>query len=236
MFLSIRQLSTTEADLCRRTLSSRAAFALVSDAITQRTSLSIVRMGDGEVALLEAEDGRPFTRFNDRDAAWNARLGIDGLDVANIKANILKAGNECTYFAPSVSGISRRDYWLYDHFEPREVYLDNFFVNDWTKDMLDMLLRASDGVLIMHKDPEELARNFVQTYGIPQSHFAGFEKRSWRDNDAAIDAAAHSDKQLVLFSAGPAGKLIGPEIAKSGKVVIDVGNTLPGWSKGVPRS
>ena len=37
--------------------------------------------------------------------------------------------------------------------------------------------------------------------------------------------------QLVLYSGGPGGKIIGPKIAKAkNKIVLDVGNTLLPWS------
>lgn len=235
MIFSIKELTENEIDICFRTLSSKAIFALVGDAIKKKNGISIVRMGDGEVGLLNAPDGKPFTGFNHLDPNWNTRLGIEGLDIETVKANILEAGNTCTYFAPSVSGISHGDFKLHHLFNKREFYLDNFFAEDWTREMIKMLLAASEGVFILHKEHENLIDKFVQHYDLPRALFSGFKKESWRDNEAAIRAATESGRQLVLFSAGPAGKCIAPKIAKSGKVVLDVGNTLPGWSIGDPR-
>ena len=54
-----------------------------------------------------------------------------------------------------------------------------------------------------------------------------------KDNDRAVRSAIKSGMQLILFSAGPGGKIIGPQIAKGrSSVVIDVGNTLVHWSRG----
>ena len=235
MFWHIKGLTKEEIDLCHKTLSPRATFALVGDAIAQHKGISIVRMGDGELGLLNAKNGEAFNDFDHIDPKSNTRLGFDGLEVAEVKKLILEAGNTCTYFAPSVSGISRHDYMLHDRFLPREVYLDNFFVNDWSKQMVRLLLEASGGVFIIHREYQLLIDNFVSHYDLPREHFSGFAKDSWRDNEAAVRAAVESDKQLVLFSAGPAGKLIAPKIAAAGKVVIDVGNTLPHWSVGTQR-
>ena len=235
MFLTQKQLNDREKDICFRTISSKAIFAVVGDAVKAAKGMSIIRMGDGEARLLKAPDGQPFDAFEQRHSGWNKRMGIDGLSIETIKKNILAAGNTCTYFAPSVSGISRVEYALHDSFHDRDVYFDNFFVNDWAKEMITMLLTASNGVFIIHKDYDTLIENFVKHYDLPASSFAGFAKLDWRDNDAAVQAAVKSGKQLVLFSAGPAGKIIGPEIAKHGRVVLDIGNTLPGWSTGTPR-
>src|SRR3989338_2719518 len=235
MFISVKQLTEEENDICFKTLSSKAVFALVGNAIKKKKGISIVRIGDGEVGLLDAPDGKPFTGFNNLDPNWNTRLGIEGLGIEKVKANILEAGNACTYFAPSVSGISLGEFKLHHRFNKREVYLDNFFVADWTKEMIRMLLVASEGVQVIHKDCETLIENFVRRYDLPKTLFSGFKKKSWRDNEAAIKAAIDSGKQLVLFSAGPAGKIIGPKIALAGKGVLDVGKTLPGWSIGDPR-
>ncbi len=232
MFLSIQQLNQEQKDICLKTISSKATFALVGDAIARKEGLSIVRVGDGEAKILEWPRDKPFDAFNDREATWNSRLGIDGLDVAAIQKNILEAGNTCTYFAPSVSGISMGTYNLYHYFDPRPYYLDNFFVNQWTGDMVKMLLEASGGAFIVHKEAGALVENFCKHYNLPASMFGTFEKRSWRDNEEAVEAAINSPHQLVLFSAGPAGKIIAPHIARAGKVALDVGNTLPSWSTG----
>lgn len=236
MFLSVKELSPEEEAICTRTLGPKAAFALIGDAIARKRGISVVRVADGELRLLTAQDGLPFTEFETKYPGWNKRYGIEGLAIEAAKKNILEAGNSCTFFAPSVSGISREDYKLYHLFEPREFYFDNFFVNDWTPEMIRMLLESSDGVFVIHRNYEEIINDFTRHYDIPPEHFSGFPKLSWQDNDAAVEAARASGRQLVLFSAGPAGKIIGPRIAAHGSVVLDVGNTLRGWSIGDPRS
>ncbi|OHA85627.1 MAG: hypothetical protein A2408_01070 [Candidatus Yonathbacteria bacterium RIFOXYC1_FULL_52_10] len=232
MFLKVKKLDEREKEICLKTISSKATFSLVADALVRNEGISIVRMGDGERKLLQAFDGEPFTAFETVRPGWNEHLGVEGLDIETIKANIIEAGNSCTYFAPSVSGVHQNEYRLYDHFRERKVYLDNFFVNDWTPQMVRMLLEESDGVYVMHREYDLLIKNFIRTYKIPAEKFSGFEKRNWKDNEEAIQAAGESGKQLVLFSAGPAGKIIAPHIAATGKVVLDVGNTLHGWSIG----
>lgn len=193
----------------------------------------MVRMGDGERKILEADINKPFTTFNKASDNWNVRLGVEGISVSDPQKKIEIAGNNCTYFAPSISGISFPQYYLYNFFKPRPYYFDNFFVNDWSKEMVQTLIEASDGVFIMHRDYQQIVDNFNTHYSFSKPvRFAGFPKNSWEDNDEAVAAALHSGMQLVLFSAGPGGKIIGPEIAKSeNKIVLDIGNTLIPWSE-----
>lgn len=234
MIFSLKTLNEQERDICLATISPRALFALVGDAMLRKQSLSIVRMGDGEQKILDTEEGpETFTRFEKIYEGWNARLGIENMPLHELKASILEAGNSCTYFAPSISGISYAEYHLYKFFEPRKSYFDNFFVNDWTKEMIRMLIEASEGVFILHREYEQIIKDFQAHYQFTKPiSFTGFTKNSWEDNQAAIDAAIHSGAQLVLFSGGPGGKVIGPRIASRAHVIaIDVGNTLIPWSK-----
>ncbi len=233
MFWSVKSLSTTEKQVCLKTISPRAVYAIVGDALTRKKSLSIVRMGDGELAILTADKHQPFTKFNGQED-WNKRLGVKDIDTLKLQQLITTAGNKATYFAPSVSGISRTDYHLYKFFKPRSHYIDNFFVNDWNKEMIRRLLTNSEGVFILHREYKKIISNFKQNYeltGKNKVKFSGFPKNNWSDNKQAIAAAIASSCQLILFSAGPGGKIIGPEIAKhKNKIVLDIGNTLIHWS------
>ncbi len=166
---------------------------------------------------------------------WNKKLGTDGADIGYLKKLIKQAGNSCTYFAPSISGINRHEFSLYSFFKKRKIYFDNFYVNDWTHDMIKMLLGASRGVYIIHRDYKKIIQNFRKNYSLTNKNnidFDGTVKENWNDNNEVIARAIQSGKQLVLFSGGPGGKIIGPKIAqaKKGQVVLDVGNTLMPWS------
>ncbi len=236
MWLSAKKLNNEQKKICEQTISSRAFFALVGDALNAGEGLSVVRMGDGEVAVMSHPESGFLTRIRQTEPTWDERLGIAGMPEREVQQSLIAAGNACTYFAPSVSGISNPHYNLYQYFSPRNVYVDNFFVNDWTPEMISILLKAAGGAFLLHKFHPTLAQNFAKMYGMAASDFPGFAKHSWKDNDEAVKAAIASGKKLILFSAGPAGKIIGPQIAKSNRVVLDIGNTLPGWSIGEPRA
>lgn len=233
MIFSIKELSDLEKEICSKTISSKAIYALVGDAILKRQSMSVVRMGDGERKILDADPTQPFLAFEATHEGWNRRLGIEEEPVDLLQREILEAGNECTYFAPSISGISYQEYFLYQYFKPRSMYIDNFFVNDWTPEMVQTLFEASDGVCIFHRDYRQIIQNFQTNYHFTKEiSFDGYTKDSWKDNGTAIEAAIRSSAQLVLYSGGPGGKIIGPRIAQAAnKVVLDIGNTLLPWSE-----
>jgi hypothetical protein len=233
MIFSVKRLHADEKNICLKTISSKAILSLVGSALLEQTSLSIVRMGDGERAILDADPTKPFVAFDGKHDDWNRRLGIDGEPLDRLQRDIIEAGNSCTYFAPSVSGISYTAYHLYQFFQPRLSYVDNFYVNDWTNQMIQMLLEASHGIYIIHRDYVKIIQNFQKNYHFTKPVlFDGCVKDSWKDNDEVIEAAIRSPAQLILFSAGPGGKIIGPTIAKTkNKIVLDVGNTLLPWSE-----
>ncbi len=232
MIYSFKKLTDLQRKICLKTISPKAIYAIVGDAIINRKSISIVRMGDGECKILSADKAKPFTDFNHTHKDWNKRLGIEGISIDVLQKNILEAGNKCTYFAPSISGVFIPEYHLYNFFKPRPYYFDNFYVNDWTTGMIKMLLEASDGIFIIHRDYKKIISNFKKNIICDKKiKFDGFPKNNWDDNDQAIDMAVKSGMQLILFSGGPSGKVIGPEIAKAkNKIVLDVGNTLMSWS------
>ncbi|MBU3934992.1 hypothetical protein KKC00_03460 [Patescibacteria group bacterium] len=235
MIFTVKKLTASEKRHCFKTISAKAVFAIVGDALKSNKSISIVRAGDGEAKILKADKSKPFTDYNRTHKGWNKRMGIRGMPTSLLQKRIVQAGNACTYFAPSVSGISISRYHVYDFFKPRSHYFDNFYVGEWTNKMIKILLEASEGAFIIHRDYRKIIRNFKKNYNFVNKNkikFTGFAKKSWGDNERAIAEAIKSDMQLVLFSAGPAGKIIGPEIAKAkNKIVLDVGNTLLPWSK-----
>lgn len=233
MFISINKLSSSDKKICLNTVSTKAIFAIVGDALTRKKSISIVRMGDGEKKILATKKSTEFfDYFDDIHKDWGTQLGVKGMPIENLRKNILAAGNHCTYFAPSVSGIQFPNYSLYKFFKPREFYFDNFFVNDWSAGMIKLLLETAKGIFVIHRDYKKIINNFKTNYDLNNQFFDGFQKESWCDNEQAIETAINSKAQLILFSAGPGGKIIGPKIAKAkNKIVLDVGNTLIPWSE-----
>src|ERR1039458_10267369 len=122
---------------CLNTVSSNTFYMMVANAILSKEPLSVVRMGDGEKSLMDRCEGiapAPTDRDLD-DGDWMETLGCAGIDNEDLHSRLLMAANECTWFAPSISGIGRKEYNLYERFAPRDRYIDNFWCNAWTDEM-----------------------------------------------------------------------------------------------------
>lgn len=223
-------LSAVQRQQCLDTISSNTFYMLVTNALLQKEALSIVRMGDGEKLLMDLCEGLPMggagRDVNDDD--WMGRLGCLGIDRTELYDRICRAAEECTYFAPSISGIIRPDFSLYGRFYGyRTRYVDNFFVNSWTEEMKINLYKTAGHILFIHRNPDSFDALQIRAakFGVKASYL---KMDSWRDAENVIEQAAVIEAPLVLFSSGPAGKWIGARISTGGsipKVTLDLGNS-----------
>ena len=227
MTIDISLLNDYKLQLCKKTISSNAFYYIVGDKLKRKESLSVVRVADGERILLDATKTKNprelVDTFND---TWLERYGLSGISYGELKQRILRAGNECNYLAPSISGIQNEIYNLYDYFNPREEYVDNFFVNLWTNEMKQKLYDIAGDILLIHGNIK-LADIFQKR--LPYSRLDYIKLNNWSQTEDVIKESSSSKASMVIFSGGAAGKYIGPQISKSGKVVIDVGNTMEAW-------
>lgn len=228
MLHAIKRLTESQLHCCTRTLGANSTYALIGHHIASHTGASFVRMGDGENLLLHAgvnQGSKIADRFG---TDWLIRQACLNIPYDELTKRILRAGNECTYFAPSVSGLHLQEFDLYKWFNARDFYLDNFFINAFPYEQRGFIVKAAAGVTVIHADPNVatgLKTAYELTY-LPRY----LEHRRWEDTQHVVDSVLSGTEQLVLFSAGPAGKWLAPAIsAVSNKVVIDVGNAMSQW-------
>lgn len=235
--MSLKPLDPNKKELANRYLSAYAFYYLVGDALASRTPLSVVRMGDGELSLLKACQprlavgrGSEVIGEQHRDEEWRTRLGFDGITYADVYRRITEAGNDCSHFAPSVSGLTMPDFELFQYFKPRNQYLDNFFVNIWQTQYKVDLYKEAGNILFIHRSrgaADALQIRCKEKLGVRVSYL---ELNNWRQTEDVIQQAiANTDARLVLFAGGPASKYLSPRIAASNKVVLDIGNTTDQW-------
>jgi len=221
-------LSQSQVYRCMDTISTSTFYMMVANAVLRREPLSIVRMGDGEKLLMDYLEGLPASTRDVEDDDWMGRLGCLGIDKCDLHDRIKLAANECTWFAPSISGIIREDFELYNRFRSRPRYVDNFWCNAWTEEMKINLYKAAGHILFIHRNPNSyaaLADRAHELLGVKTSYI---QMDNWRQSEDVIAQAYEVDAPLVLFSAGPASKYIGHRIATRGrisKVSLDLGNS-----------
>lgn len=220
-------------DLPYRIMSSRAFYPIVKASVINRKFLSCVRMGDGERYLFDHAPRGPeiLTRVGYED--WIEGLGLTGIPGELLQERLQVAAIECDFFAPSVTGLYREDYNLYDTFPERSVYIDNFFVNDWDQKMKEELICAAGHVLIIHHNATTADSMQLRVQANLNTKVSFLKLSNWTRTDYIIRKAANIDAPLVLFSGGPAGKYIGHRISRGGripKVALDIGSTMDHWT------
>ena len=236
MSMVISSLNPYTKDLARRTMSAWAFYYIVGDALINKKPLSTVRMGDGERTIIDAcvaanAAGKGNQPIDVYDQAKRLRMGIDGITYNDLYRRLLRAGNECTHFCPSVSGLTQDAYALHQFFHYRDQYVDNFFVNIWDTESKATLFRTAERVLLIHANPataDAMQINCQKLFGVRVDFI---QMSAWQQAEKVVERACAGAASLVLFAAGPASKYISSEIANnSNKVCLDLGNTTDFWT------
>jgi hypothetical protein len=230
----LQSFTSEQIQRLANTISSNAFYMIVGNALIARKALSVVRMGDGEAYLSRVCESQPDGYIlggakGRYDEDWLKALGCFMIPKSLLRQRLREAAEESTYFAPSITGIFRPEYDNYE-LSFRERYVDNFFVNDWTKAMKVALFSEARHVLLIHRNAETadaLQINLKNKLGVKVTFIP---LSGWEETDKVISRAAHDAAPLVLFSAGPAGKYMAPRIAEQGKVVLDIGNSIDSWT------
>ena len=229
-------LTKEKLDFCLKTISPKAFYPIVLDAILTKKSLSVVRSADGERELMEQfltkgpgisdpPKGHP--------EKWLDNYGIRGILREELYRRILYAGSECTYFAPSISGIRMDSYNVYNLFPIRDHYVDNFFVNDWTREMKEELFKSAGHVLFINSSANLADSMQLRVQANLKVKVSYLKLTTWQEADEIIEKASKIDAPLTIFSGGPANKFISPKIATGGnipKVVLDIGAAAQHWT------
>lgn len=232
----LTKLSDDQILRCLNTVSSNAFYMLVGDALDSGKNLSIVRMADGEKMLMDlCNEGNsddlitPTIEFN---ADWLKRMGVSDIPKKILKARLLEAAMNATYFSASLSGIQIPKYFV-DNFSPRGVYIDNFFPNDWDEEMKINLFKKAGHVLFIHRSTNTADAIQIRAKYVLGVKVTYLKLTHWTEAESVIEKAKAIDAPLTLFSAGPASKIIGPAIATSGnipKVTLDIGQAADRWT------
>jgi hypothetical protein len=215
------------------TMSTNLFYKVVARAVKYGVGLSVVRMGDGERRLMLLSNSKldldsSFTK------EWTDKLGITGLKRTAIKELLWKAAKNCSFFAPSITGKDRISFSVYEFFPKRRTYVNNFFVNEWTEEMILALYKEAGHVLMIHGNAHTADSLQLRLQGNDIAKVDYIKLTKWQEAQDVLTKARESKAPLVLVSAGPGSKWIIPEIELgTKKVVLDIGNAMDHW---VPQS
>lgn len=230
---SLKGLTPDQISRCERTISSNTLLFLIGDALTKKEPLSVVRMADGENIIMnwckQNEANKVVTPTAQLDAAWIKKFGLEGITYGELQKRLIVAANECKYFAASLSGIIIPNYNV-DQFSNRAIFADNFFTYAWTEEYKKALYKMAHYTLVIHHSEElcyEIRTNVKKSVDAEVMYL---KLNNWTECEDVIKTATMFQPNLVLFSAGPAGKYIGPRIAaKCSCVTLDIGSGMERW-------
>jgi hypothetical protein len=209
---------------------------LVGNALDKKENLSVVRMADGEKLLMdlcnkdtESEFIEPTEQFS---ADWLKNFGVSDIPKKLLKERLLLAANKADYFAASLAGIQYPQYNV-DNFSPRGYYVDNFFPNQWDETMKQNLFKKAGHVLFIHRNTNTADAMQIRAKYVLGVKVTYLKLTHWSEADEIIEKANKIDAPLVVYSSGPASKIIGPAIATNGnikKVTLDIGQAADRWT------
>jgi hypothetical protein len=221
-----KALDTSERDFVSKILSSEALAILIMDRIIRGVPTSVVRMADGEKALLDVAHDLPPRHFL-LDEAWLTKYGLAGKDLKEIGRDLLWAGMHADFFAPAVSGVFVPGYNVHQYFPDREQFIDQFYHRQWWDRGRVKAVMHAGPVMVLTRNHKDVAQRLRELYDLPRNYLFSHRLDSWRDQEAAQEAVQASAAELVLVTGGPSGKRWIVEMARdTGRVVLDLGGAL----------
>lgn len=226
-------------------------------AISQRTPLSVLRMGDGEM-LVARGNGSRLRDFFERQLgfALSDEERVDAQDCmqrAVLRADVLGLPTEVHCKLHPLWSV------LFDYYEGlRQAHPDewgdkrycsiNCHLNMMRNGALSDVLRAASRVVVVSSRDvkDRLTARFtnithVEQYSIPGEQVYEVEKNKGRDTLDLIHHIAQElrakprDGELLIFGAGFVGKRLGADFATAGGVALDIGSVFDFWVGKITR-
>ena len=213
------------------------------DAMKRREPFSLVRMADGEKHLMDLILKNPGSCLLQPGLAgahpwltepWLRKMGLYQIPLDVLQARMNYAVEHATFFCPSPTGLIDPEYDVYDYWNEPDTYGEHFFNITWPDCFKEELFRAAGHVLCIHGNvntADSMQLRVQSNLGVKVSYL---KLNAWTQTNEVIGRALQCTAPLILFSGGPASKMIGPMVAingdRPGKVVLDIGNQMDRWT------
>ncbi len=223
-------LSDESSAVLHKYMDSVAFYVVVHDYFFRHRSMSAVRMGDGERAIIQTYQGALPRRYLKNDE-WLRKYGLrdsDGntCDLDWLGSMLLDAGNSATYFGPNMAGLWKEFYDLTTLFKPRDTYIPGLFSCYWGSLRLVHAFLRLGKICVVCGQSAGVKGRLERTYDLSDGHVEGIELRSYLDISRVLDAVEDSKAQIFLFAGGPPGKMLVVDCAREGKICLDVGHAM----------
>jgi hypothetical protein len=235
-------LTTDQQELCLNTVASTSLYYLALDALENRQPFSIVRMADGEKSLydliLQNRNNGPALKLLPGIPGapvwltenWLRKMGLYAIPLQELRIRMNEAAMNSTWFAPSPTGLVDPEYNVYGTWPPRARYAEHFFNIIWNDLFKETLFRKAGHVLCIHGNAHTADSMQIRVQANLGVKISYLPLNAWTQTKDVIAKARNSTAPLVIFSGGPASKMIGPLVAQDGRVVLDIGNQMDRWT------
>jgi hypothetical protein len=208
----------------RKYLSSDALFLMVCSALARHTPLSVIRMGDGEKAIVDFADGRRPARDFLLKQSWQEEYGLVDANYRQVGADLLYASAYADILCLNTAGLYLPQYAIQQRVAARPFYGEGLFAHSWAyMGRIWHLMKYTGDIVVVCRNAAKVSHDMAVKFSRP---FLYAEYGCWKDYPIVIDAIRYAKPGLVLVSGGPSGKKLCVDMARFGMVALDTGSAM----------
>lgn len=219
-----RAWTAEQLDFMHSIISTEALAMLLMERIHMDTSASVIRMADGERAIIECTDPNHTIGAFLADPNWIKSYGLDGCDLRKLGWDLLWAGKEADFLSVPISGLYLQNFEMASLFPGRK-FIDQFYPRMLlaTGRVHDLLREVR--TIVLHHDAQNVALALARKHRLAPIDY--FTLAGWKYHDMAMHVVAKSQCKVVLMSGGPSGKPLAVRMARElNKIVLDIGSEM----------
>lgn len=223
-YLYARSWSSDQLDFLHSIISTEALAMLLLERLDMNSSASVIRMADGERAIIECADPQhPIGSFL-ADPDWIRAYGLVGCDLRVLGRDLLQAGKDADFLAVPISGLYLENFEMASMFPGRK-YIDQFYPRFLLATGRIREILREGRTIVLHHDAYRIARALEAKHKLAPMDF--FPLSNCDQHEQAMNAVADSQCKIVLLSGGPSSKPLAVRMARQlNKIVLDVGSEM----------
>ena len=209
-----------------RTISADSLWLFLRESRDNNEGASVIRLGDGERALLAHLRGAAAAPFL-RSTKWLNEYGLTDAYLFDVAAGLNVAQKRASWVGPSPSGVINPQYDLLPFLAPRSHWAPCYYAAHWAPCGRHVDLLSGLRVALCTRHAADRAPALQQNI---LAEIIPVEVGNWRDHARARQAVNDAGCRAAIISAGPAGKLLTVNLGRDGLLALDIGSRLALWT------
>lgn len=160
-----QQISNEHLKYLKKTMSSNALFLIIYNHLLTKEPASFIRFADGDFEILNSIKYN-FSLKEKYGQEWIKDLGMENINIYKLAEDILEAGNNAKYIAPSISGVNYSIFDGWHFFKERDFYFDIFSFYNFDENMIDDLYKKSNGVGVITRNAKNISEKIYNKYKV----------------------------------------------------------------------